>query len=244
MHCVIPVIDVFEHVLGSAVVAFYTRSITHRRADSISANAGLQCLLHSQIKPKWTTSKRGCVEGKNFWLTLPCRRRCNAGVCGSTPTCLPLPTFPYWYINKLPDIEVGIYVTIQVQQLLLLVPQVTEKSLCNITATCCECDQRLGWHMERFTAKSKMGGFKGRVYWDLNLCWFVPSWLCVESPAHVNAEITAVKKGVMYYHALLPWVNPSLESHKFGLFYLENHRKHAIDANKQERARPWWKLSL
>lgn len=81
IHCVIPMIDVFEHVLGSAVVAVYTRFITHRRADSISTNAGLQCLLWSQIKPKWTTSKQGCVEGKNFWLTLPWRRRRNAGMC-------------------------------------------------------------------------------------------------------------------------------------------------------------------
>lgn len=81
IHCVIPVIDVFEHVLGSAVVAVCTRFITHQRADSISTNAGLQCLLRRQINPKQTTSKQGCVEGKSFWLTLPWRRRRNAGMC-------------------------------------------------------------------------------------------------------------------------------------------------------------------
>lgn len=145
IHCVIPVTDVFKHVLGSAVVAVYTRFITHRRADSISRDAGLQCLLHDEIKPKRTTSKQGCVEGKTFWLTLPWRRRCNAG---SSTMCLPLPTFPYWYINKLPDIEIGISVTLQVQQLSLLFPQVSEKSLCNITAACCERDRRFCWHVK------------------------------------------------------------------------------------------------
>lgn len=38
-----------------------------------------------------------------------------------------------------------------------------------------------------------MDGFNGRVYCNLNLCWFVPSYLHVESPAHMNSEITAEK---------------------------------------------------
>lgn len=82
-HCVMPMTDVFEHVLGSAVVAVCTRFITYRRADGISTKAGLQCLLWSQIKPKQTTSKQGCMEGKNFWFTLPWRRRCNADMCAA-----------------------------------------------------------------------------------------------------------------------------------------------------------------
>lgn len=41
IHCVIPMTDVFEHVLGGAVVAVYTRFLTYRRADSISTKAGL-----------------------------------------------------------------------------------------------------------------------------------------------------------------------------------------------------------
>jgi len=68
IHCVIPMIDVFEHVLGSAVVAVCTRFITHRRADSISTNAGLQCLLRSEIKPKMNHFKaRMC--GRQKFLT-------------------------------------------------------------------------------------------------------------------------------------------------------------------------------
>lgn len=66
IHCVIPMTDVLEHVLGSVVVPVCTRFLTYLRADSISTKAGLQCLLCSQIKPKGTTSKQGCMEGKHF----------------------------------------------------------------------------------------------------------------------------------------------------------------------------------
>lgn len=64
IRCVIPMTDVFEHILGSAAVPVYTRFLTYRRADSISTKAGLQCLLCSQIKPNEPLQSKAVGKAK------------------------------------------------------------------------------------------------------------------------------------------------------------------------------------
>lgn len=97
---------------------------------------------------KGTTSKQRCREGKNFWFTLPWRGRHNADACSFCPTFLSLPFLTDTLTSLLT----------QVQQLSLFVPQVTEKTLCNTTASCCEHVQRLGWHVKIY-GQGKEGWF-------------------------------------------------------------------------------------
>jgi len=50
-----------------------------------------------------------------------------------------------------------------------------------------------------------------------------------------NSEITAEKNKSPKIVPFFLGLTLSLESCQFGFFYLENHRKRAVDANKQER---------
>lgn len=83
IHCVIPVIDVLNTFWGRAVVAAYSRFITHQRADSVSTNVGSQSPTQSNQAKMNHFKARMCVEGKNFRLALPWRRRRNAGMCAA-----------------------------------------------------------------------------------------------------------------------------------------------------------------
>lgn len=67
IRCVMPMTDVFEHVLGSAVVAVYTTFITYQRADSIS-NKGCFAMSPVQSNQAKTNHFKARIYGRQKFL--------------------------------------------------------------------------------------------------------------------------------------------------------------------------------